>query len=105
MVDFEFYGNTYQGTRIPEKAWPGYAQQAQYYLDRLCRLCRVEGGDDAKAMALCAMADVLHREKGRENVVSSTAGEVSVRYGGRTLLGQLYEQAGIYLDIYRRKGA
>ena len=104
MADHDFYVNTYLGTRIPEKAWDSYARQAQACLDRLCRLCRVEGGEDAKAMALCAMADVLYRERGRENVVSSTAGEVSVRYGGRTLLGQLYEQAGIYLDIYRGKG-
>ena len=103
MADYAFYGNTYFGTRIPEKAWPTYAQQAQSYLDRLCRLCRVEGGENAKDMALCAMADVLYQNRGRENVVSTTTGEVSVRYGGRPLLGQLYEQAGVYLDIYRGK--
>lgn len=103
MAGYDFYVNTYLGTRIPENAWPTYARLAQSYLERLCRICRVVGGEDAKTMALCAMADVLYREQGRENVVSSTAGEVSVRYGGRTLLSQLYEQAGVYLDIYRGK--
>lgn len=107
MVGFDFYVNTYLGSRIPEKAFPAYAQQAKGYLDRLCRLCRVEGGEESRAMALCAMAETLYQERGRgSNLVSAAVGEVSVRYGGdnRTLLGRLYEQAGIYLDIYRGKG-
>ena len=107
MVDFDFYGNTYLGALIPEAAFPAYASRAEEILDRLCRICRVEGGEAAKAMAVCAMAETLYREKGKgHGLVSAAVGEVSVRYSGeeRPLLGRLYDQAGIYLDIYRGRG-
>ena len=104
MVSYDFYSNTYLGSAVPEQAFPGAAARAGEVLQQLCRLCRVEGGEEAKAMAVCAMAEVIYAQSGRENVISSSVGQVSVRYADRDLKDQLYRKAGIYLDIYRGKG-
>ena len=103
MVDYEFYVNHYLGSAIPEKAFSGLAVQAQGFLDRLKGVCRVESsGPEAESMALCAMAEVLWsgRNKG---VSSASVGSMAVRYNQdkTPLQRQLYEKAGIYLDIYR----
>ena len=103
MVDYEFYVNHYLGSAIPEKAFSGLAVQAQGFLDRLKRMCRVvSSGQEAECMALCAMAEVLWagRNKG---VTSASVGSVAVRYNQdkTPVRRQLYEQAGSYLDIYR----
>lgn len=106
MESYDFYVNTYLGSLLTEDSFPGYAQRAREVLDRLCRICRVEGGEEAKAMAICAMAETLYRDgKKQPGVVSAAVGEVSVRYQEEnSQLGRLYNQAGIYLDIYRGKG-
>ncbi len=102
MVSWDYYENTYLGMTVPRKAFPRYARQAQAILDRLCRLCRVEGGEDSKSMALCAMAETLYRQERYGGVESASAGEVSVRYReNRNLLSEVYTQAANYLDIYR----
>ena len=102
MENYDFYVNTYMGSRVPEQAFAAAAARAREVLDYLCRVCRVEGGETAKAMAVCAMAEVIYAYAGRKGVVSSSVGEVSVRYGEKdTLQGELYRKAGIYLDIYR----
>lgn len=103
MVDYEFYVNQYLGSAIPEKAFSGLAVQAQGFLDRLKRVCRVESsGKEAECMALCSMAEALWagRNKG---LASASVGSVALRYNQEktTLQRQLYEKAGIYLDIYR----
>lgn len=105
MVTYDFYENTYLGTAVPRKVFPRYAAQAQSVLDRLCGICRVEGGEESRAMAVCAMAETLYRHDRYGGVETASAGEVSVRYrqsGG--LMAELYAQAGIYLDIYRGVG-
>ncbi len=102
MVTYDFYTDTYLGTAVPGKVFPRYAAQAQSVLDRLCSVCRVVGGDESRAMAVCAMAETLYRHDRYGGVESASAGEVSVRYSqSRSLSAALYAQAGIYLDIYR----
>lgn len=103
MVDYEFYVNCYLGSAIPEKAFSGVAAQAQQYLERFKGVYRVEAsGEQAEKMAVCAMAESLW---GRRNsgVSSASVGSVSVHYAKErpALLGELYEKACIYLDIYR----
>ena len=108
MADFDYYTDVYLGTELTEKEYPALARQAGAVLDRYCRDYRVEGGEDAKAMALCAMAEVLHRLGDRQGVASATVGGVSVRYMGnrdKELHRELYRAASIYLDIYRGVGA
>ena len=87
------------------------AARAQNVLERFKRVYRVESsGEEAENMALCAMAETLYAAERRESGISAaTVGNVSVRYendgqGHRALMGKLYEQASIYLDIYRGIG-
>lgn len=107
MVTFEFYRDTYLGSRIPENRFAECVARASEELTRLKRYYRVEGGEEAQAMALCAMAESLydHRKHGA-GVQSATVGGVSVRYEDTVsrageLARTLYRQASVYLDIYR----
>ena len=110
MVSYDFYINSYMGSAVPEKAFAGVAARAREVLDRLCRICTVEGGETSKAMALCAMAETLYRHgNDKAGLASAAVGEVSVRYEtgreqNRALQEELYRKAGIYLDIYRGRG-
>lgn len=104
MVDYAYYADAYLGSLIPQREFSRLAKRAEEYLDMISRVCRVEGGSDARAMALCAMAEELFRSGRRQGVTSASLGGVSVRYddgSSQRLLGQLYRQAAIYLDIYR----
>ena len=60
MADYEYYVNCYMGCRIPQREFSGLARRAQAYLEQLERTFLVVGGQDAKAMAVCAMAEELH---------------------------------------------
>lgn len=102
MVDYGFYRDTYLGSSIPQSRFPQLAARAAEELQRLKRICRVEGGEDAQAMAVCAMAEALNTPD--PGVRSATIGGVSVSYGQRDLRRTLYEKAGVYLDIYRGCG-
>lgn len=108
MADFAFYTDAYFGSRIPEKAFSGMAMQAKAILERFQRIYRVEvPGEDSLKMAICAMAETLYvYAKRRGGVTAASVGEASVRYENseridRQLKRELYEQASIYLDIYR----
>lgn len=107
MIDYEFYTNTYLGSVVPEKAFPGMAARAQDELNRICRCCQVTKPDAvSEKMALCAMAETLYTAGNRQNgIAAATVGGVSVRYEGSSRLRRtLLERAGIYLDIYRGTG-
>ena len=103
-MDFDYYVNTYLGTELSQREFNLFAARAKEVLEQFCRDFTVVGGEDAKAMAVCAMAEALHRHNGRRGVASANVGGVSVRYMGesdRTLIRELYQKAWIYLDIYR----
>ena len=108
MVDFEFYVNCYLGSLIPERAFPAAAARAAAALERFCRNYRVaESGEDARRMAVCAMAETVYSAgRRRSGVTEASVGSVSVRYedsqsGDKALWRELYRKAAIYLDIYR----
>lgn len=108
MADFAFYTDIYFGSAIPEKAFPGMAQQAKTVLERFQRIYQVEvPGEDSLKMAICAMAESLYaHSRRRGGLIAANAGEVSVRYeesgsADRQLQRELYEKASIYLDFYR----
>ena len=107
MITFEFYRDTYLGSAIPENRFAEVAARAAEELERLKRYYRVEGGEEAQAMAICAMAESFfaHGRHGA-GVQSATVGGVSVRYDDATsrakdLAKKLYQQACVYLEIYR----
>ena len=108
MVEYGFYKDTYLGSVIPENAFSGVAAQAASVLERFKRIYRVEiWGEDSERMAVCAMAEVLYgAQRSNGGVTAASVGNVSVRYdsaqaASRTLWRELYQKAGIYLDINR----
>ena len=108
MVDYAFYKDTYLGSAIPENAFSGVAVRAASVLERFKRIYRVVSwGEDSEKMALCAMAECLYAAQRREGgVTAASVGNVSVRYdsamtANQALWKELYQRAGIYLDIYR----
>lgn len=104
MVDYEYYVNCYLGCLIPQQEFAQLAMRAKAYLEKLCRIFRAEGGQDARAMAQCAMAEELYRTQKQGSVTAASLGSVSVHYHetpGRQLMQKMYRQAAIYLDFYR----
>ena len=108
MVGYEFYVNQYMGAQIPEKAFPAAAAQAAAVLARFYRLYTVtDSGEESQNMAVCAMAEAVYaNSRRRSGVTSASMGNVSVRYengerADKALWRELYQQAAIYLDIYR----
>ena len=105
MVEFDFYVNSYLGSKIPEKAFPAVAAQAAAALCRMEKIYRVQAwGEDSRKMAVCAMAETLYDAERRHGLRSAGVGNVSVQYRDETagtLWRELYNKAGIYLDIYR----
>lgn len=108
MVDYDFYINTYLGSAIDEKNFPAAAARAAAVLEGYERHCRVQcPGPDSRRLAICAMAEVIHRYGIGRLVDSAGIGSVSVKYyspGGRELERRLLQKAGIYLDILRGVG-
>ena len=101
MIDYDFYVNSYLGSAIPEKAFSGVAARAAEALQHLRQQYQVQGDEVSVKMALCAMAEVLYRQK-KDGVSSATVGNVSVRYeNGIGLRSRLLQQARIYLEVYR----
>lgn len=108
MVDFAYYRDEYLGELIPQALFRGLEKKAAAALGRLCRDYVVQGGEEEKSMAVCAMAEELYRWQGREGVTAATVGAVKVQYqsaADRALLHRLYSKAAIYLDIYRGRWA
>lgn len=108
MVDYDFYVNSYLGTAIPEKAFPGAEAQAAAVLERFRRVYQVkDSGEEARKMAVCAMAETVYANaRRRSGVTSASVGSVAVRYENgqspdKALWQELYQRACVYLDIYR----
>ena len=101
MPDFTFYRDVFLGSCIDEKRFPQLAARAAERLEQMKRLYRVEGGEQAQAMAICAMAECLFAGK-KPGVQAATVGGVSVRYDdSRTEDLRLYRAAQVYLEVYR----
>ena len=106
MVRYEFYANRYLGSYIPEKAFSGMSVQAEQILNRFKQVYRVgSSGQEAEAMAICAMAETLYQNRNK-GMTSANIGSVSVRYetDRKVLRRELYDKACIYLDIHRGVG-
>ena len=108
MVEYDFYVNSYLGSVIPEKAFPGMAMRARETLARFERIYTVEdSGEECRNMALCAMAEAVYEARRQGGLRSANVGSVRVQYedgSGKALERELYHRASIYLDIYRGVG-
>lgn len=104
MVDYGFYTDAYLGELIPEKQFGRCMARAAEALACMERRYRITGGTEERKLALCAMAEAVYDADKNRGVVSATVGSVSVRYqdhADRQLWRELYDRAGIYLQISR----
>ena len=114
MLTYEFYKGTYLGSSINEQEWPFVSARAQDQLNRYKRIYTVVApSENAEAMAVCALADVIASinaaQSGAGAVASASIGSVSVSYSGTSSIDlsragqarELYDAASRYLDIYR----
>lgn len=108
MVDYDFYVNSFMGSAVPEKDFSGTAVRAAAILDRFLRIYRVqESTEEAKKMAVCAMAESIYMGKKRQNgVTAQSVGNVSVRYetgegADKALMRELYRRASVFLEFSR----
>lgn len=110
MAAYEFYTKTYLGDSIPSAEFPRLAQRAEEQLARYERIYRVEGAQEDKDNAVCAMADALYFFETVANTPqSSSIGSVSSSQGAvdtspKAQDAELYRCACLYLDIYRGCG-
>lgn len=110
VVEFEFYGNAYLGSAIPEKTFSGVAARAEAMLQQMERQYQVRAwGEESRKMAICAIAECLYEADRRRGIRSANIGGVAVQYAEKEdsqkeLWREVYRCAAIYLDIYRGAG-
>ena len=113
-ADFRFYRQVYGGTALEEDAFSEASARAEDVLRGYERSYRVTGSEEAKAKALCAMAEAIAyfdaAQNGQGGLRYAKVGSVSV--SGKGIYSQvdisakaqekeLYRTAGRYLQIYR----
>lgn len=107
MVTYDFYENTYLGTKIEATGFPRLAARAEEYVAWLQRQCQVTPAvPQGLELAVCAVAEQLAEQPASNNISAATVGNVSVRYAddkGKSSRRQLYQAVKAYLDV--RKGA
>lgn len=96
---YRFYKEQFLGNKLSQEAFPEFYQRAREALERLERRYSVEGGEQARLLALCAMAEQIYGSTGRRGVSAAAVGQVSVKY--KDTDRGLYDCAATYLDIYR----
>ena len=114
---FRFYRQQYGGTALTEDAFREAAARAADVLLEMERIYRVDGDEKAKAMAICAMAEVLSyfdaAQNGEGGLRYAKVGSVSVSGKGiysqvdispKAQQQELHRAARRYLDICRAVG-
>ena len=112
MPDFYFYTEQYGGNSIPAEVFGRLEKRAAAQLARYERIYTVSGDENARKMAICAMADALYYYESAANgglTVSSSIGSVSSSrqqfdLSERAQSRELYRCACLYLEIYRGVG-
>ena len=102
--DFTFYTDAYLGDLIPEKQFIPCMARARVVLQHFDQIFTVTGGQEERNQALCAMAEVIYRDRCRGGAVRHTVGSVTVEYDADAYLQryrELYGAASIYLTICR----
>ena len=114
---YDFYQNTYCGSSLTAEEFPEYCCRAQDKLQAYGRSYRVIGDENARSMAICAMAEALSyydsARNGQGGLRYASVGTVSVSGKGvysqvdispKAQERELYRIAATYLDIYRGTG-
>ena len=114
---YGFYVNQFGGSSISQEDFPELERRARDRLGRYERTYRVEGDENARKMAICAMAEAIAyydaARNGEGGLRYASVGTVSVSGKGiyaRVDISpaaqerELYRTAATYLDIYRGVG-
>ena len=114
VADFRFYREVYLGTALEEAEFPEAAARACDVLRGYERAYRVTGSEEDRAMAVCAMAEIMAyfdaAQNGQGGLRYAKVGSVSVSGKGiysqvdispKAQRRELYRAAGRYLDICR----
>lgn len=103
-VGYEYYKESFFGSKIPEKAFPKYEMQAEAFLQRITfgRVKRLPEIPDEVKKAICAMAEVNYQEdKKTPGAKSETIDGYSVTFadtGGNAKAAEMYQAAKDYLS-------
>lgn len=103
-VDYEYYKESYFGSKIPEKAFPKYEMQAEAFLHRITfgRVKRLPEIPDEVMKAICAMAEVNYQEdKKTPGAKSETIDGYSVTFadtGSSVRDAEMYQEAKNFLS-------
>lgn len=115
VVNYQYYTNEYLGNSVPSDDFPQLEKRAEEKLSYYERIYTVTYPDDnARKMAICALADNIYYYDCAENglvFTSSSIGSVSSSMAGgsvdtskgaqsRTMLNSLR----VYADVYRGVG-
>ena len=113
-ADFRFYRQQFGGTALEEEAFLEAAARAEDVLRSYERSYRVTGSEEARAKAICAMAEVIAyfdaAQNGEGGLRYAKVGTMSVSGKGiysaidispKAQEQELYRTACPYLDIYR----
>lgn len=111
---YGFYRDTYRGTGLTETEFPEALARAREQLHCYERCYQVTGDENARNLALCALADAIAyfqgAQSGEGGLRYAKVGTVSVSGKGiysavdispKAQARELYRIAGRYLDIYR----
>lgn len=114
QADFGFYRDRYRGTALSREEFRECAARAADVMAQFQRSYRVTGSEEDRAMAVCAMAEVISyfdaAQNGQGGLRYAKVGSVSV--SGKGIYSQvdispkaqereLYRAAGRYLTICR----
>ena len=111
---YGFYRDSYRGTALTEEEFPEVLARAREQLEYYERCYRVEGDDNARKLAVCALADAIAyfqaAQSGEGGLRYAKVGTMSVSGKGiysavdispKAQARELYRIASRYLDIYR----
>lgn len=111
---YGFYRDTYRGTALTAEEFPEALSRATEQLESYERAYRVTGEENARKLALCALADAIvyfqNAQSGEGGLRYAKVGTMSVSGKGiysavdispKAQERELYRIACRYLDIYR----
>ena len=104
-VDYEYYTDTYHGSKITKEDFLGVEDMAESFLDQITfgRIRRLDSVPDCVKKAVCCAAEMIaaNNSKLDSNVKSESNDGYSVSYADassyRTLQGEMYRTAKMYL--------
>lgn len=95
MVDYAFYTNRFKGEAVPLTDFPRLILRAEEFISYITCGGIVDVTDTIR-FAVCAVAEKMHTDGGRDGIVSENNDGYSVTYANDLKSG-LYAAAEIYL--------